>query len=252
MTPVNLVFLLESAALGFYIVGGVLLLISFIQWANANDEYENTTFELLREKAGERRHGAFLRLSTLSLLVAVVFVVQLLVAPRLRTTAASVQPTPTPPPVVSATPAPLPTSGEADVIGGASVQATPVSEVSPTPTQTPIGTIIPDAPPLEGCDRPEAILQIPANGMEVREPFEVIGTAFGDDFQSYRLELRGPSTGGNFAVLLEAVDQVTPFGRLGDLTPAAFEPGAYQLRLVVLGTDGLMRAACTVNIVIVG
>ena len=54
-------------------------------------------------------------------------------------------------------------------------------QATPLPSPTPVGTIIPADPPI-GCDRPEAQLIVPGNGMRVFQPISVVGTVFADQF----------------------------------------------------------------------
>jgi hypothetical protein len=113
-----------------------------------------------------------------------------------------------------------------------------------------VGTIVPNAPPALGCDTPDALLQVPANGMRVFEPITVIGTANSPDFAFYRFEVRGPQTGGSFAILEEHTQPVAEISEMGQFVPSFYEPGEYQFQVTVFDTTNSLRASCMVNIYI--
>jgi hypothetical protein len=121
---------------------------------------------------------------------------------------------------------------------------------TPTLTPTPVGTLLPNPPPVLGCDTPGATLQVPANGMLVFEPITVIGTANAENFAFYRFELNGPQTLGSFAILRDYTQPVLETGVLGQFVPSFYQPGRYQFRVTVFDITNTLRAACTVNITI--
>src|SRR6185295_13963443 len=88
---------------------------------------------------------------------------------------------------------PIPSRSDNTAIDPSGVNLTPDDPsqrvlATPTLTPTPVGTIVPNSPPAIGCDTPDAMLQIPANGMRVFEPITVVGTANTADFAFYRFE----------------------------------------------------------------
>jgi hypothetical protein len=251
----TLVFLIEQTAIGLYILIGIGILIAFRRWSRTGQELRATHFELERDIFRYRRRNSLTLMILLIEAALVVFGVQQVVAPAIRerdetsVTVAQVvdddfAPSPTPA-AVQFGQSPIDASGVQ--IGEEEVA---VVIATPTLTPTPVGTILPNPPPIAGCDTPNAALQIPANGMVVFEPMTVMGTAFTDNFTSYRFELKGPSTFENFALIRTYDQPVSTTGELGQFVPTFYEPGAYQFRLTVFDITNTLRAACTVNITI--
>lgn len=250
----GLVFFVEQIALGLYILIGVGLLILWMRLSQAQRDLRATYYELERDIYRYRRSNALTALVLLAELGLVVLGVQVVVAPRLRanldlqtlTGAITDLPfvTPTPPEVVF--------GGSPIDISGVRIGATEVVRVlaTPTLTPTPVGTILPNPPAVEGCDTPNATLQVPANGMLVFEPINVIGTASTENFAFYRFELNGPQTLGSFAILRDYTQPVAETGVLGQFVPSFYQPGRYQFRVTVFDITNTLRAACTVNITI--
>ncbi len=254
---IALVFFIEQTATGLYILIGVGLLLMWRRWSAARREIRATHFELERDFYRFRQANA----ATLFILLIeaglVILGIQQVVAPTLRadaqiSTIALAQTNQQDGDFATATPAPVnfdnsPIDPSGVQIGGQElvrVQATP------TLTPTPVGTILPNPPPIVGCDKPGATLQIPANGMLVFQPIRIVGTAFTDNFSFYRFEISGPSTQGNFAVIGEYTQPVFEIGTLGQFVPSFYIPGAYEFRLTVFDINTTLQAACRVNITI--
>lgn len=250
------VFFIEQVALGLYILLGAGMLWMLLRWSRARRQWRSTAFELERDMYRYQQANA---LTTLILLVEaglIVLGVQQVVAPTLRQAspaataaiAAAVDaPFATPTlPNVSLGSSPIDASGVI-IDGGQEIGRVQVTAV---PTPTPVGTILPNPPPVDGCETPNAQLQVPANGMLVFEPMRVIGTAFSDDFSFYRFEISGPSTLGSFALLAEYTQPATAMSDLGQFVPAFYEPGRYEFRLTVFDINRTLRAACKVTITI--
>jgi len=250
-----LVFLIEQTAIGLYILIGVGVVWMGRRVMRARRDYRATQFELEREIFRYQQANALTFLILLFEAALIVFGVQQVVAPNVRSTSTTglqtVQvvddgfaPSPTPPEVNFGA-SPIDISGvqigEEDIV---QVVATP------TLTPTPVGTIVANPPDSAGCDTPNATLQVPANGMLVFEPVNVIGTAFIDNFAFYRFELNGPQTFGNFAILRDYDQPVAALAELGQFVPAFYQPGDYQFRLTVFDITNALRAACTINIII--
>lgn len=250
-----LVFLIEQTAIGLYILIGVGVVWMGRRVMRARRDYRATQFELEREIFRYQQANALTFLVLLLEAALIVFGVQQVVAPNVRSTSntalQTVQvvddgfaPSPTPPEVNFGA-SPIDISGvqigEEDIV---QVVATP------TLTPTPVGTIVANPPDRAGCDTPNATLQVPANGMLVFEPVNVIGTAFTDNFAFYRFELNGPQTFGNFAILRDYDQPVATLAELGQFVPAFYQPGDYQFRLTVFDITNALRAACTINIII--
>ena len=122
--------------------------------------------------------------------------------------------------------------------------------LTPTLTPTPVGTIIPNAPAIEGCDSDEALLQVPANGMRVFQPIVVIGQAFTDDFSSAKIEISGPQTNNQYSVVGVIDSQVRSLQAFSQFNPTGYIPGEYEFRLVVFDVANEIAAACKVTIYI--
>lgn len=249
-----LVFIVEQIAPGLYILVGVGVFVSWLSWRRSNRSLRATHFELERDIYRYNRANA---LTTVILLVEfglAVLGIQRVVAPTVRASLDTTQTierivadgsfdTPTPAPFVQGS-SPIDPSGinlgEEDIVR---------IQITPTLTPTPVGTILPNPPPVVGCDMPNATLQVPQNGMLVHEPINIVGTAFADDFSFYRLELKAENS--NFAPLPRDYDQpVLETGVLGQFVPAFYQPGEYQFRLVVFDITLTQVASCAVNIAI--
>ncbi len=251
----GVVFLIEQAALGLYLVLGGLIVYVIWRWLRANRDYRGTYFELERENARYQRGSAFTALILLVELSLVVVGIQRVVAPTLRASLTN-QPTRQIALVSDGQfRTPIPPTFSAAVIDSSNVQlgaVDPAQQIQPTPTltPTPVGTIVANAPPAV-CDSPDAQLQIPANGMIVFEPITVVGIATSDNFSFYRFELKGESTSGNFATIgVDGTQATTQLGELGQFVPSFYTPGEYQFRVSVFDTTNALRASCSVTIYI--
>lgn len=249
-----LVYFVEQTALGLYIllaVGAVFLLRS---WLNARRDYRETHFELERDLAKYRQANAATTLILLLECVLFIVGIQRVVAPTLRATSDT---TITLDQVVSDgdfnTPTPFAAvNTEIDASGVQLGEDDPSLRVlaTPTLTPTPVGTIRPNSPPIIGCDTPDALLQVPANGMVVLEPINVIGVATTTDFAYYRFELSGPSTGGSFAPLRDYSQSAEALSELGQFVPSFYIPGEYLFRIAVFDLNNTVKATCAVTIYI--
>lgn len=252
-----LVFLIEQTATGLYILIGLGMLLSWRSWRRGRLNYRATHFELERDLARYQQANAITAFLVLVELGLVILGVQRIVAPAIREEMdEEVQ-------VISVledgdfnTPTPFISSGGQIDASGIQIATDPAFAVlaTPTLTPTPVGTIMPNAPSIVGCDTPNAMLQLPANGMRVFQPITIIGTANTDNFAFYRLEIKGPGTFDNFVVYDEHLSPVTELSTLGQFNPAPYAQGpnliAYQLRLIVFDINITPRAACQVTIYI--
>jgi hypothetical protein len=151
---------------------------------------------------------------------------------------------------------PFVTDTAAPALAGLDLQiGTPLGEnfdtvvLTPTLTPSPIGTIIPNAPPIEGCADNRAYLQIPTNGMRIFQPILVRGTAYSEEFSQAKLEIRGPSTNGQYVVLSTISQPITDISDFSQFVPA-FEEGEYEFRLMVFDLTAQPVAFCKVTIYI--
>lgn len=250
-----LVFLVEQLSTGLYILIAGAMVWTWRSWIHARRQYRSASFGLTRDDSRFRQANALTMMVVLVQVALIVNGIRTVVAPTLRARDPNlvvvnnvledgVFVTPTPPPV---------SGGVVIDTSGVELFPTDPADVvfaTPTLTPTPVGTILPNAPPVSGCDTPEASLQIPANGMLIFEPLSVIGTAYSPDFAYYRLEISGDGTLGEFQVISQNTTQVIERGGLGQLVPAVYEPGEYQFRVTVYDITRTLRAACMVNITI--
>lgn len=251
----GVIFLIEQISVGLYILIGVGIFWMFQRWRHAGYNLRSTQFELERDMYRYKRANAVTGLILLVQAGLVVFGIQNIVAPTIRSSsideaqaAVAIEPkfeTPVAPDVNFGQ-SPIDSSG---VIIGDDPNANRIQSTD-VPTPTPVGTILPNPAPAEGCETPEAQLQIPGNGMLVFNPTRVVGTAYTENFSAYRFELKGPSTKGEYVVLGEYTVPVTEVSDLGQFVPAFYEPGAYEFRLTVFDITNALKAACMINITI--
>lgn len=253
----TIVFFIEQTAFGLYLLIGVAIVWNIFRWRQATAEYRSGAFELERSLARYRRGNALTAIVLLLEVGLVISGVQRVVAPTVREDM-QIQDLLASAPVVDgdfATPTPP------AVVGGLDIDASGIELrqeqeagifITPTLTPTPVGTILPDVDPAVGCDTPNAFLQIPANGMRVFQPIEVRGTAFTDNFSSYKLEIGRPNNDGSFtfAPFDESNIPVTELANLSQFNPAPYQgnPGIYQIRLMIFDINNDLRESCQVNI----
>jgi hypothetical protein len=243
MTPIF--SFIERIAPGLYILLGLGAVVFFVRWRRARQTYLDANFELVRDLAGQQQNRMFIRWFALfALAIAVVFIQQFLAPYMVLNQQVAVTSTVVEPTFITTTPQPPGDVNIEDLVSGNSSDP----EATPTVEFTPVGTIIPNAPPPQGCDSPRASLQIPTNGMRVFETIQVIGTANTENFDSYKLELSGPGTSNIFAVISQSTTPAPDPAVLGQIVALAFEPGEYQFRLTVFDSNTTLVAACLVNI----
>jgi len=246
--------LIDQVAIGIYFLIAAGILFALRRYVIHGEEYRSTYFELERDLSRYRRTNAVTAMIFLLELAVIVAGVQAVVVPELlqdrqiqalvagaRSDDGDFQ-TPVPAPPASdlgIDPVALPRSAGA----ANQIQATPV------PTPTPVGTIIPSDPP-QGCDKPEAQLLIPGNGMRVFQPIPVTGTVYTDQFSYASIEINGPSTLGSFQVIDEQHVEVRELTEFGQFVPAPYEAGEYQFRLMVFDITNTLKASCLVHIYI--
>jgi len=250
----TLVFLIDQVAGPLYLILAALAAISFWRGLNARGQLASTYYELERDLARQRFGTAMGWVLAFGLLMLGVLGVQQSMGPFLQTELAQRE-------LVNvglmaqdgdfstATPAPLE--------GGLDIQPVPplgednlIIPLTPTLTPTPVGTIIPNAPEIEGCQDPRATLQVPANGMRVFQPISVIGTAFTDSFAVAKLEISGPGTNNTYVVIDDRRQETRETAPFSQFAPAAYPPGEYQFRLTVFDITQQLVASCMVTIYI--
>ncbi len=249
-----IIALIDQIAIGIYFLIAAGILFALRRYFIHGDDYRSSYFELERDLARYRRGNALTIVALLLELAIIVLGIQLVVVPellderRLQELVADaaakdgifVTPLPAQPAAdLGIEPVALPRS--ADIAD--QIRATPL------PTLTAVGTIIPADPPM-GCDSPEAQLQIPGNGMRVFQPVPVAGTLFTDQFSYASLEINGPSTRGSFQIIDDQPTEVRETAEFSLFAPAGYEPGEYQLRLMVYDIANTLKASCLVHIYI--
>lgn len=251
----SLVFLVEQLATGLYIIVAVGVLWYGRKLLMARQSYRATYYELERDIAKFQRANAITILILLFEFALVIVGIQRVVAPTVRAET-GVEPQ-TLDEIVQdgAFETPTPFRSDNTAIDPSGVNLTPDDLnlrvlATPTLTPTPVGTIVPNAPAPLGCDTPDALLQIPANGMRVFEPITVVGVANSPDFAFFRFEISGPQTGGSFAILEEKTQPVVELGEMGQFVPAFYEPGEYEFQVTVFDTTNTLKASCMVTIYI--
>jgi hypothetical protein len=252
------IFFVEQIANGLYILCGLGILLGLRSYFAARRMLQGAQFELEKELARFRVNNASTAVLVFLELGLAVFATAQVVAPTLRAnppkfTSAIAEVVETP--FLTAAPGalnsgtPVPSFAEGVPIPGLEDELNLQPFATPTLTPTPVGTIIPDAPPVEGCDTDEANLRIPANGMVVFEATDVVGTANTTDFAFYRFEIKGPETRNNWSMFREYTSPVID-GELGNIVPSQLIPGEYKFRLTVYDITNTMRASCMITIII--
>lgn len=249
-----IVFLIEQVAVGLYILAGVGILMAWRRLTQARGDLRGTHFELERDIYRFKRANALTALFILVEFALAILGIQQVVAPTLRQTLdlGSAASAITDLPFITPTPAQVVFGGPVVDISGVQIGEAEVIQViaTPTMTPTPVGTILPNPPAVAGCDTPNATLQVPANGMLVFEPVNVIGTAYTDNFAFYNFELKGPGTFDNYVVVRRYDRPVSETGVLGQFVPSFYEPGQYEFRVTVFDSTNVLGPTCMINITI--
>ena len=118
---------------------------------------------------------------------------------------------------------------------------------------------LPSAPPMQPVASPSplplqpsgnvCLITSPADGGQVSGEVTFIGSATAEQFFFYKLEAKGPQTGGIWASLLGSIVS-TPVtgGVLGTANFGSWEPGSYSIRLVVVDVTSNEVAGCYLGI----
>ncbi len=260
----GIVFLIEQTATGIYLLCAIGVLVNLRSLMLARRELFGAEFELERELGLRRQAAATTWTIFLIELMLGVFAVSRVIAPTIR---ADLLPTTNTTPVeasvfvtvapnqvtaVNTLGTPIDPASLNDpflTLTAAPIDAGPLILATATISPTPPGTIIPGAPPVTGCNSPEAMLQVPANGQVLYESITVLGTAYTANFARYKFEISGKSTNDSFAPFEgDKTTAVTTNGVLGQLSLLPFEKGLYQFRLVVFDAKQQLKASCTITV----
>lgn len=258
-----------------YILCGLGLFWYGSELLRARHMLRRAMFGLERERGRRLRNSALLFVMALLAIAGSVVYVNVKIAPTLpadllRAPTPTLDPfnlplgspTPainTPRPVNSPTPPLAPTvTLPAEVI-----QAAPTSGGGSPVTTAPItGTVaagtlpaLAETPPAQGTEGNAGIcsesvnFSAPAAGSSVSGLVAFSGTATGDNFAFYRLEINGPETGNVWASLLgRTISQPANGGVLGSANFGGWLPGVYQVRLVVVDNTSNEQGSCTITI----
>ncbi|MEM9952498.1 MAG: hypothetical protein AAF846_12900 [Chloroflexota bacterium] len=249
-------FALDWIAQPAFVLLAVIAIWYFYQLLQARSEMSATYFELERDLASRRQANAIMVIIIIIEVVILLFGVQVRAVPFLETEAemdiasiAEANPTED---VVFATRTSVadPNNNLPLEVGTPLGLESDVIVLTPTPTPTPVGTIVPNAPPITGCEDPRAQLQVPANGQRVFSLLVVRGTAFTDNFREAKIEVSGPSTFGSYIVDSGGIVQSREVNDITQFNPARYEEGAYAFRLMVFDITDTLVASCEVTIYI--
>lgn len=247
-------YLIDRVAIGIYIIIAAMVVWQMRKFLLAQAEYRSTYFELERDLARVQQGGALTSAIIALQFAFVVLGVQQVIVPFLQTEEdlqVQLASMPSDGDFLTATPAPIDDENfDIAPIELPDDEDSGVILLTPTLTPTPVGTIIPNAPPIEGCDSEQALLQVPANGMRVFQPILVIGQAFADNFGRAKVEVSGPSTGNQYIVIDEILAPVRSLQAFSDFNPIDYSAGEYDFRLVVFDSANEITAACKVTIYI--
>lgn len=122
--------------------------------------------------------------------------------------------------------------------------AEPGGEAAAEPPPTPGGSTA-----SEGCELIGATITNPIPGEVVAGQVDMLGEANILNFQAYKFEINGPSTGGAWATLGTFTRPVAS-GFLGTWDATSLDPGQYFLRLVVVNSEGNFPEPCVIPITI--
>ncbi len=148
-------------------------------------------------------------------------------------------------PTVLLQPTPTPTTGPP------TITPTPRPTRTPRPTATPEVTLTPMPEPvvLPNCPDSRARLTSPTVNAVLKGAVEFRGSANIDDFQFYKLELKGEATSGEWQTIFTEETRVAD-GVLGVWDTSALPAGAYTFRLVVVDKTGNYPEPCEVQVTI--
>jgi len=228
------IWLIGACALGilFYIGRAIL----------AHREKIRAIFTLEKEAAASTRLRSIGMVFVLLILAATFYSIATYLEPNLDLETES-EPTPT---VSLLQPTPTPTTGPS------TITPTPHPTRTRRPTQTPEVTLTPTPEPvvLPNCPNPRARLTNPTVNAILKGAVEFRGSANIDDFQFYKLELKGEATSGEWQTIFTSETPVTD-GALGVWDTSALPAGAYAFRLIVVDKTGNYPIApCEVNVTI--
>ncbi|MCB0008271.1 MAG: hypothetical protein KDE04_17525 [Anaerolineales bacterium] len=261
-----------------YIICGLGLFWYISEFIRARQLLRRASFGLERETGGRVQGNALLFILLLLSVVAGVVYVNTRIQPNLP---AELLRPPTPTPDIFRTPlrSPTPLTDFLD-----DLNATPTSPLAPTVTlpgtndvastnpnagvttpgapgnggTTPVtdseGTVVTQesataAPATTAGCSPLVNISQPANGSTVFGSVAFLGTATGDGFAFYKLEINGPQTGNQWASLVgQVVSNQVINGLLGSANFNGWADGRYTIKLTIVDGTSNEIASCSIQI----
>lgn len=242
----NLFGLIDQHAIWLY-AGCLLLALYYLQvYLAARRDRANTIFTIEKEMAAHKQGRAMSGIGVALGLAVVITGVKFYVVPNVDV-AQLTPPTPTmtfaPPTVVPPTATPTP--------------VTPTATPRPMPTAAPVATVAvintpapTEEPPAAVCANPNVCITSPAPNAVVSGAVPIIGTAAGDRFQFFKIEISPGESPGAWSVYGDLRYRPVSQGNLGTLNSTAFANGVYWLQLVVVDETGNFGEPHRVRIVI--
>jgi hypothetical protein len=130
--------------------------------------------------------------------------------------------------------------------------ATPVIEVINGTPSTLAATVVvaATAQGSEGCVPGKLEITFPKPGDSISGKIEILGTVDVPDFGFYKYEFA--QAGSDIWATISAKREIIINGLLGDWLTSVLTPGDYQLRLVVIDTQGKTLPPCIIPVRIIG
>lgn len=243
----SLVYSVEKIAMGLYLLSVAGIVLMAYRFQQARRELSVAQFKLERDIALVKRANAITFGLLLVEFMFAVWAIANLMAPTVRDIELGNRPNNTVVMERFVTSTPAANAPVSLDTGGPQVEG-PDIFATPVPTVTPVGTILPDAPSIDGCPRDSAWLLVPGNGQRIFEATTIVGTANVANFSFYRFEIRQAVPGTQFAPLGGDNTQPVTDGPLGEIVPFELANGEYRFRLTVFDNTETMRAWCEVTI----
>ncbi len=233
--------LLKSYAIWLYILFAIIALFSLRSILKARAEIRQSIFTLEKEVARNRIYRSLAVVVVMVLLSGALFAVSHYVEP-------------TSPPVGDRTPTATRFLRDTPAPGPDEITPTPTSEPTRVrPTRRPIPTVVPFTPtataaPAPQCPTPGVNLTAPGENASLSGTVQIIGTANIPNFWYYKIEIGVGHNPTNWSVIGELHYAPVSGGLLATVNAAAFAPGQYTLRLVVVDKTGNFPEPCPVHI----
>lgn len=256
------VFLIEWD-IPIYFVATIGILVNIGRLWLSQRQLRRSMFNVEREQGQRLRWSSLTGILFFGLVFGTVAYVNIEVAPTLP---ADLLQRATPAPNAFATPLSSPTPVVADpdavvrprVTPNLAATATLPGGLAATPGGTPLPTNTrpPSVPvtgevfiPEGGGCTPGANISFPRQNMTVFGIVTFSGTASGDAFGAYEIEMRGPGTGNEWVDVIGGRSFVPVSNDvLGSVDLGVLENGSYNVRLTIVDTLGGLTARCTISI----